>query len=156
MLLHPWIEIQDIIREKWLTQKAFSILLGKKVSEVNELLKGKRNITIQRDYALHKALWTPIKYRILKQVDYDYSLLEIWKEPDLSPINTDSNQESITTNTNETTSTEPDLSAINIEEIQTNIQPNNNIEVSEDTTQEPQENSEDSEFYKRADIFRDF
>ncbi len=77
MLEHPWNELQVLIKEKWLTQKAFASILWKKVSEVNELLKWKRNITIQRDYLLHQTLWTPIKYWILKQVDYDYSLLDI-------------------------------------------------------------------------------
>lgn len=72
---HPWIELQNIIKEKWLTQRAFSTILWKKISEVNELLKWKRNITIQWDYLLHQALWTPIKYRILKQIDYEYSLI---------------------------------------------------------------------------------
>jgi hypothetical protein len=82
MLEHPWTELQLLIKEKWLTQKAFSSILWKKVSEVNELLKWKRNITIQRDYLLHQTLWTPIKYWILKQIDYDYSLLDI---EDFSP-----------------------------------------------------------------------
>ena len=77
MLEHPWTELQVLIKEKWLTQKAFSSILWKKVSEVNELLKWKRNITIQRDYLLHQTLWTPIKYWILKQIDYDYSLIDI-------------------------------------------------------------------------------
>jgi len=77
MLEHPWTELQVLIKEKWLTQKAFASILWKKVSEVNELLKWKRNITIQRDYLLHQTIWTPVKYRILKQVDYDYSLLDI-------------------------------------------------------------------------------
>ena len=77
MLSHPWTELQLLIKEKWLTQKAFSAILWKKVSEVNELLKWKRNITIQRDYLLHQTLWTPIKYWILKQIDYEYSLIDI-------------------------------------------------------------------------------
>ena len=77
MIEHPWVELQVLIKEKWLTQKAFSSILWKKVSEVNELLKWKRNITIQRDYLLHQSLWTPIKYWILKQIDDDYSLLTI-------------------------------------------------------------------------------
>ena len=77
MLKHPWVELQDMIREKWLTQRALAYILWKKISEVNELLKWKRNITIQRDYLLHQALWTPIKYRINKQIDYDYSLLNL-------------------------------------------------------------------------------
>ena len=77
MLQHPWTELQLLIKEKWLTQKAFASILWKKVSEVNELLKWKRNITIQRDYLLHQTVWTPIKYWILKQIDYDYSLIDI-------------------------------------------------------------------------------
>jgi plasmid maintenance system antidote protein VapI len=85
MLEHPWTELQLLIKEKWLTQKAFASILWKKVSEVNELLKWKRNITIQRDYLLHQTLWTPIKYWILKQIDYDYSLLDIEETTD-SPL----------------------------------------------------------------------
>jgi hypothetical protein len=79
MLEHPWTQLQLLIKEKWLTQKAFASILWKKVSEVNELLKWKRNITIQRDYLWHQTLWTPIKYWILKQIDYDYSLIDIDK-----------------------------------------------------------------------------
>ena len=89
MIEHPWTELQVLIKEKWLTQKAFSSILWKKVSEVNELLKWKRNITIQRDYLLHQTLWTPIKYWILKQIDYDYSLIDIDEE------NTNNNQDSV-------------------------------------------------------------
>jgi hypothetical protein len=89
MTEHPWTELQVLIREKWLTQKEFSSVLWKKVSELNELLKWKRNITIQRDYLLHKSLWTPIKYRILKQIDYDYSLLNVEDFNDISPVETE-------------------------------------------------------------------
>jgi len=92
MLEHPWTELQLLIREKWLTQKAFSSILWKKVSEVNELLKWKRNITIQRDYLLHQTLWTPIKYWILKQIDYDYSLLDI-EETTSSPLDKEGQDE---------------------------------------------------------------
>ena len=95
MLEHPWTELQLLIKEKWLTQKAFASILWKKVSEVNELLKWKRNITIQRDYLLHQTLWTPIKYWILKQVDYDYSLIDINEEPQNRDIIPDNNKESM-------------------------------------------------------------
>ena len=93
MTEHPWTELQVLIREKWLTQKEFSSVLWKKVSELNELLKWKRNITIQRDYLLHKSLWTPIKYRILKQIDYDYSLLNVEDFGSISPIETEKDAE---------------------------------------------------------------
>ena len=91
MTEHPWSELQVLLKEKWLTQKEFSSILWKKVSELNELLKWKRNITIQRDYLLHQALWTPIKYRILKQVDYDYSLLDTEWFNNIKPIDTNDN-----------------------------------------------------------------
>ena len=86
MIEHPWTELQVLIREKWLTQKEFSSILWKKVSELNELLKWKRNITIQRDYLLHQSLWTPVKYWILKQIDYDYSLLDVEEFNNIPPI----------------------------------------------------------------------
>ena len=91
MTEHPWSELQVLLKEKWLTQKEFSSILWKKVSELNELLKWKRNITIQRDYLLHQALWTPIKYRILKQVDYDYSLFNTEWFDNIEPIDTNDN-----------------------------------------------------------------
>jgi len=72
---HPGVLLEQILKEKTLTQKQFAVLLWKKVSEVNELIKGKRNITIQRDRLLHQVLQTPQKYRVLLQIDYDYNLL---------------------------------------------------------------------------------
>ncbi len=69
---HPWQDIIQEIRARGWTQKYFSLLLWKKVSEVNELIKWKRNITIQRDLLLSKVLWSAEKFRINKQIDYDY------------------------------------------------------------------------------------
>ena len=132
MLEHPWVELQLLIREKWLTQKAFSSILWKKVSEVNELLKWKRNITIQWDYLLHQTLWTPVKYWILKQVDYDYSLIDINETPNNS-------EESIWTQV---------------------ILQEGHENSSENKTQEPpikqQTKKEDEDIRQRAQIFRSF
>lgn len=55
-----------------MTQKQLAFLVKKKVSEINELIKGKRKITIQWDYLLSQALETPRKYWILQQLEYDY------------------------------------------------------------------------------------
>lgn len=71
---HPWYYLIQEIRDRNWTQKQFSLLAWKKVSEVNELIKWKRNITIQRDLILSKVLWSPEKYRLNKQIDYDYSI----------------------------------------------------------------------------------
>ena len=50
-------------------------MIGKKTSEINELIRWKRNITVAWDIVLSKYLSTTPKFRILKQVDYDYEQL---------------------------------------------------------------------------------
>lgn len=47
-------------------------MIGKKISEVNELIKGKRNITVQRDILLSVIFGDPEKKWITLQMDYDY------------------------------------------------------------------------------------
>ena len=150
MIEHPWVELQVIIREKWLTQKAFSSILWKKVSEVNELLKWKRNITIQRDYLLHQTLWTPIKYWILKQVDYDYSLLGIEEK---KPLLIEENQGEVSQNHD----------ILNDNKEFTKISPHNKGDTVEPSGFEPQETpiqepdpKADEDFKKRAKIFKSF
>ena len=135
MLEHPWTELQLLIKEKWLTQKAFSSILWKKVSEVNELLKWKRNITIQRDYLLHQTLWTPIKYWILKQIDYDYSLLDI-EESSSSPLNKEEKDE--------------------VSEYQTSHSKPEEHENPEETPVKESNPKDDEDLQNRAKIFRTF
>lgn len=148
MLEHPWTELQLLIKEKWLTQKAFASILWKKVSEVNELLKWKRNITIQRDYLLHQTLWTPIKYWILKQIDYDYSLLDIEEsESDNQDISTEINDdiEEISTPTEDATP------SIWQEMMEDQITP---LEEENEEVWNDEKNDEDLQ--NRANIFRTF
>jgi len=133
MLEHPWTELQLLIKEKWLTQKAFSSILWKKVSEVNELLKWKRNITIQRDYLLHQTLWTPIKYWILKQIDYDYSLIDIEETPHDDVILGDSEE-----STSQQTSHSEDLA-----EESTSQQTSHSEDLAEESTSQQTSHSED-------------
>ena len=173
MIEHPWTELQVLIKEKWLTQKAFSSILWKKVSEVNELLKWKRNITIQRDYLLHQTLWTPMKYWILKQGDYDYSLLDIeetnkvWIVPspngrglgwgsegqgEVSSHQASHSEQSEESSINNLTSLDSSTS------LRSSL--NDNITQNENKSQEtpiPDHKIEDDEDLKnRADIFRSF
>ena len=72
MIEHPWKILSRYLEENGYTQKAFSIKINKKVSEINELIKWKRNITIAWDMILSDALQTPQKFWILKQLEYDY------------------------------------------------------------------------------------
>ena len=60
------------LQDLGVTQKSFSEQIGKRVSEINELIKWKRNITIGWDYILSNFFHTEYKYWILKQVNYDY------------------------------------------------------------------------------------
>ena len=76
-MIHPWKKIIEEIRNRGWTQKQFAVLVWKKNSEVNELIKWKRNITIQRDYILSQVLWTPEKYWINMQMDYDYEQMKV-------------------------------------------------------------------------------
>ena len=69
---HPWWYLQQELLHRWRTQKDFAYLLGKKGSEVNELIKGKRNITVQWDILLSKLFDDPEKKWIHLQVEYDY------------------------------------------------------------------------------------
>lgn len=71
---HPGELLIEEIRSRDLTQKEFSLMLWKSVSELNELIKWKRNITIQWDLLLSQVLGSPEKYWIHKQIDYDYFL----------------------------------------------------------------------------------
>ena len=156
MLKHPWVELQDIIREKGLTQKALAFILWKKISEVNELLKWKRNITIQWDYLLHKALWTPIRYRINKQIDYDYSLLdteELEKKSNLSqsPIELDKKDEELASDWDQDEfKEEKNIEIDNSQSEEKNLQNDDNV----DNENWPKNNDENLK--ERAKIFRSF
>lgn len=156
MLEHPWTELQVLIKEKWLTQKAFASILWKKISEVNELLKWKRNITIQRDYLLHQALWTPIKYWILKQIDYDYSLLnieELENKSNLDEISPEKIPEE------EKTAFDWDWENFKEEEnIQTNNSPSDteNIQNRQNVDNENWWKNNANDIKERAEIFRSF
>ena len=156
MLQHPWAELQVLIKEKWLTQKAFASILWKKISEVNELLKWKRNITIQRDYLLHQALWTPIKYWIMKQIDYEYSLLDI-EELTNKTNPSDNNIEDIIENEN----TASDWDESNFKEdknveIDNSTNDTKNIQNNDKVDNENWQENKDENFKERAKIFKSF
>ena len=82
-----WKELLEKIAEFWLTQKAFSEKIGKRSSEINELIKWKRKITIAWDILLSQVFHTPEKYWIYKQIDLDYEeAKKIWEDNDSKNI----------------------------------------------------------------------
>ena len=165
MLEHPWTELQLLIKEKWLTQKAFSSILWKKVSEVNELLKWKRNITIQRDYLLHQTLWTPIKYWILKQIDYDYSLLDIEETNEILTVPSPNrrglgwgSEGQGEVSSHQTSHSKPEkhenLEISSLDKVET-VMPNELEQPQETPAKEP-DSKDDEDLQNRAKIFRTF
>ncbi len=71
---HPGQLLQQELTKRWLTQKVFANMIGKKISEVNELIKGKRNITVQRDILLSIVFDDPEQKRIKLQNNFDYGV----------------------------------------------------------------------------------
>ena len=71
---HPGKLLQQELTKKWLTQKVFATMIGKKISEVNELIKWKRNITVQRDILLSIVFDDPEQKRIKLQNNFDYTI----------------------------------------------------------------------------------
>ena len=80
-MLHPGRYLAEQIKTHWRTQKQFADLIGKKVSEVNELINGKRNITISRDMILSVVFDDPEKKWLHMQNDYDYYIAKTTIDP---------------------------------------------------------------------------
>ncbi|MBU0627374.1 helix-turn-helix domain-containing protein [Patescibacteria group bacterium] len=65
------------LKNKGRTQKKFSQLIGKKISELNELINGKRNITILRDILLSAAFDNEQGKRIAMQNQHDFAVAKM-------------------------------------------------------------------------------
>jgi len=72
--IHPGRYILQELKSKGRTQKEFSQLIGKKISELNELINGKRNVTILRDMLLSAAFDNEEGKRVNMQNKYDFSV----------------------------------------------------------------------------------
>ena len=80
-MLHPGRYLSEQIKIRGRTQKQFADIIGKKVSEVNELINGKRNITILWDMTLALVFDDLEKKRINLQNDYDYYITKTTVDP---------------------------------------------------------------------------
>jgi plasmid maintenance system antidote protein VapI len=83
---HPGQLLQQELKNRWLTQKQFAAMIGKKISEVNELIKGKRNITVQRDILLSTVFGDPEQKRLKFQNDFDYETIKVVMAPKLQQL----------------------------------------------------------------------
>lgn len=91
--IHPWQYLKEEIQRRWWTQRQFAEFIWKKVSEVNELLKWKRNITVQRDIILSVIFDDSEKKWINLQIEYDYETIK--QSMNLDKINIIKNQKQV-------------------------------------------------------------
>ena len=73
---HPWKYIEEELKERKISQKDFSDILGINKSELNNLIKWRRNITPKIAMRLAKAFWTSEKLWLNLQNRYDIYLLQ--------------------------------------------------------------------------------
>lgn len=83
---HPGWLLQQELTKRWWTQKEFASMMGKKISEVNELIKGKRNITVQWDILLSIVFGDPEQKWIRLQNDYDYVITKEHMAPKIEEL----------------------------------------------------------------------
>lgn len=68
---HPWVWLEMALEENNITQKQFAELIGKTAVEVNQIINGKRNITLDWAMRISAVFWGNPKYWIEMQADYD-------------------------------------------------------------------------------------
>ncbi len=76
MAFHPGKYIEEELKERKISQKDFSDILWINKSELNNLIKWRRNITPKIAMRLAKAFWTSEKLRLNLQNRYDIYLLQ--------------------------------------------------------------------------------
>lgn len=73
---HPWEDILEELEARWRTQSQFAELLGISRFEVNNLIKGRRNITARLAARIGSAFGTSAEVRLGLQNLYDLYLVQ--------------------------------------------------------------------------------
>lgn len=68
---HPWVGLEMALEANNLTQKQFAEIIGKTAVEVNQIINGKRNITLDRAMRISAVFGSDPKYWLEMQADYD-------------------------------------------------------------------------------------
>ena len=71
---HPWEHIKEELEARGRSQKQFAELLGVAPNEVNDLIKGRRNVTAIRAMKIGKAFGQSAEMRLWIQNYYDIYL----------------------------------------------------------------------------------
>lgn len=73
---HPWEYLADALEAKWWNQKQLSEIIGISKFEVNDIIKGRRNITPRIAYRLWEAFWDSWEVWLNLQAVYDLYLMD--------------------------------------------------------------------------------
>ena len=74
--IHPGeVLIEDFLMPKAITQKEFAKKLGWTAAKLNELIKGKRSVTVDSALALSKALRTSPEFWLSLQMHHDLAVV---------------------------------------------------------------------------------
>lgn len=90
--VHPGEILGEELKERGIKQKDFAAEIGVLPSHLNELIKGKRNVTKNIAIKLEKALDVPFLFWMNLQNSYDYDMKKIAER--------DGNSEDVTQNEN--------------------------------------------------------
>lgn len=77
---HPWAYIQDELEARNRSQKQFAEIIWLANSEVNLLIKGKRNITPHLAFIISKAFWEDMYVWLALQSKWDVYQEEMKEE----------------------------------------------------------------------------
>ena len=67
---HPWGYLLDELKARKITQKTFADIIDVPVSALNEIIKGKKNLTPELCVRIEEALWISARFRMNLQVAY--------------------------------------------------------------------------------------
>ena len=80
LAFHPWEYLADALDAKGWTQKQLSEIIGISKFEVNDIIKGRRNITPRIAYRLWEAFWNSGETWLKLQAIYDLYVIDHDKE----------------------------------------------------------------------------
>lgn len=73
---HPWTYLKEELEARNITQKQFAEIIWKTITEVNELINGKRNITTEWALFISTAFDTSIEVWLWLQETYNIYILQ--------------------------------------------------------------------------------
>ena len=80
LIIHPGETLFDVLEERKMTQAELALMTGVSPAYINQIIKGKKNISMKFAFALERALGVPKSFWINLQTHYDMEKLEYEQE----------------------------------------------------------------------------